>query len=97
MAAGCAAKQIYWLLGISEEEFPIFPAVAVSTYNSLFNSINSLLFLSSSSTGNETLSSPPLLIGTGLYVTGILLELVSEIQRRNLKRDKRNTGKPYTE
>ncbi|ESK83243.1 erg4 erg24 ergosterol biosynthesis-like protein [Moniliophthora roreri MCA 2997] len=101
MAAGCAAKQIYWLLGISEEEFPVFPAVAVSAYNTLFNSINSLLFLSSatSSLGNgdtETLSTP-LLIGTGLYVTGILLELVSEIQRRNFKRDKRNAGKPYTE
>ncbi|KAK7024429.1 hypothetical protein VNI00_016280 [Paramarasmius palmivorus] len=100
MAAGCALKQIYWLLGVSEEEFPVSAAVPVSIYNSLVNSVNSLVFLSTATSsiraGDEGLSTP-LVIGTGLFVSGILIELISEVQRRDFKRDPRNKGKPYTE
>jgi protein-S-isoprenylcysteine O-methyltransferase Ste14 len=45
MSAGSAAKQIYWVLFIRQESFPASAASAVSVYNTLVNSVNSLLFL----------------------------------------------------
>lgn len=45
MGVGSAAKQIYWQTATSQESFPVSAAVAVSVYNTLVNSANSLLFL----------------------------------------------------
>ncbi|KAM0328045.1 hypothetical protein ACHAQA_005446 [Verticillium albo-atrum] len=47
MSAGAAAKQIYWLVALSNEEFPPSAAIPVSAYNTFVNSLNSLLFLAS--------------------------------------------------
>lgn len=97
MATGSAAKQIYWLLCTAEEEFPPSAAIPVVIYNSVFNSINSLAFtctLSSASlSNNETFPQTPLIVGTVLYVAGLVMETFGEIQRRNFKRDPKNKGK----
>ncbi|KAI1363121.1 hypothetical protein F5Y08DRAFT_252464 [Xylaria arbuscula] len=45
MSAGSTAKQIYWQVGTSQESFPASAAAAVSAYNTLVNSANTLLFL----------------------------------------------------
>jgi protein-S-isoprenylcysteine O-methyltransferase Ste14 len=100
MAAGSAAKQIYWVLFTAEYEWPPEAALPVVAYNSLVNSINSLLFTtalaSASLSSNETFPQTPLLVGSVLYVAGILVEAISETQRRNFKRDPKNKGKPCT-
>jgi protein-S-isoprenylcysteine O-methyltransferase Ste14 len=100
MSAGSAAKQIYWLLGTSQEMFPPGAAVTVSAYNAIVNSINSLLFTttlaSASLSGSETFPQPPLVVGATLYIVGILVEAIAETQRAAFKRKPENKGKPYT-
>ncbi|KAJ9138427.1 hypothetical protein NKR23_g8467 [Pleurostoma richardsiae] len=58
MAAGSSAKQIFWLLDIAQEYFPPSSAAAVSTYNTLVNSVNSLLLLAGAT--SAALSTPAL-------------------------------------
>ncbi|QDS68584.1 hypothetical protein FKW77_000652 [Venturia effusa] len=100
MAAGSSIKQIYWILGTSEEEFPPGAALSVVAYNTIFNSVNSLAFTtavaSASLSSSETFPQTPLLVGCALYIVGILTEAISETQRRNFKRDPKNKGKVYT-
>lgn len=100
MATGSSLKQIYWLIGISEEKFDSGAAVAVVGYNTVFNALNDLLFtttaFSASLSGNETFPQTPLIVGSIMYVVGILTEAISEYQRMRFKRDPKNKGKPYT-
>jgi protein-S-isoprenylcysteine O-methyltransferase Ste14 len=100
MAAGSSIKQIYWLLCTSEEEFPPSAALPVVVYNTLFNSINTLAFTttlaSASLSSNETFPQTPLLVGSALYIIGILTEAIAETQRRNFKREPKNKGKVYS-
>ncbi|KAK5011200.1 hypothetical protein LTR28_004954 [Elasticomyces elasticus] len=98
MATGSALKQIYWLLDVSQEEFPPSTAVMVSAFNTAFNSINSLLFTStyfSASVNGEHFPQTPLLVGAALYTVGILTETISEVQRKRFKADPKNKGKVY--
>ena len=98
MAAGSAIKQNYWLVGISEEEFPPLSAVEVSVFNTVFNSINSVLFtcsLTSASVNGEHFPQTPLIVGSALYTVGILTEGISEWQRKQFKKDSANKGKVY--
>ncbi len=99
MAVGSTVKQIYWLLYISKEEFPPSSALVVAAFNSFFNSVNSLLFtcaLTSASTYPDTIfPQNRLLVGASLYILGILLEMVSETQRKLFKDDPANKGKHY--
>jgi len=100
MAAGSSIKQIYWILGTSEEEFPPGAALSVVAYNTIFNSINSLAFTttlaSASLSSNETFPQTPLLVGCALYIAGIFTEAIAETQRRNFKQDPKNKGKVYS-
>lgn len=100
MAAGSAIKQIFWLTVTSQEEFGAGPAVAVSIYNTVINSINSLLFTSTlaSASLDSDANFPqwPLLIGSAMYVVGILTETVAEVQRSQWKKKPENKGKVYT-
>ncbi|KAL9090341.1 MAG: hypothetical protein Q9165_005375 [Trypethelium subeluteriae] len=96
MSVGSAVKQQYWVLRISNEA--IFPsgAIGVSIFNSVVNSLNSALFIcaaTSASNNGEHFPQTPLLVGSTLYVVGILTETVSEIQRRAFKRKPENKGK----
>jgi protein-S-isoprenylcysteine O-methyltransferase Ste14 len=100
MATGSCLKQIYWLVGTSEEKFGPGAAVAVAGYNMTFNTLNHLLFtttaFSASLSGNETFPQTPLIVGSIMYVVGILTEAVAEYQRMRFKRNPKNKGKPYT-
>jgi len=98
MGAGSAIKQIYWLLGISQEEFLPQSAVVVSIFNTVFNSLNSVLFigqLTSASVNGEHFPQTPLIVGSTLYAVGIFTETFSEWQRKHFKKDPANKGKVY--
>ncbi|OTA89893.1 hypothetical protein M434DRAFT_398332 [Hypoxylon sp. CO27-5] len=49
-ATGSSAKQIYWLTRLSKESFPASAATTVSFFNTVVNSVNSLLFLTYATT-----------------------------------------------
>ncbi|KAI1102786.1 hypothetical protein F4804DRAFT_311936 [Jackrogersella minutella] len=106
-AAGSSAKQIFWQTYLSKESFPAPAALAVSVYNTVVNSANSLLFLALATT---SLRSRPLIsvadpssssfelplstvVGALLYVAGIGLETVAECQRKKFKDSPENAGK----
>ncbi|KAG7123972.1 hypothetical protein VD0004_g3837 [Verticillium dahliae] len=99
MSAAAAAKQIYWLVSLSNEEFPaLTAAVPVSAYNTVVNSLNALLFLASTTSvlaGRDTVDSLPLpvLVGAALFAVGMTLETVSEHQRKVFKDRPANEGK----
>lgn len=56
MSAGSSLKQIYWLLGLSREELTPSAAVEVSLFNTVVNTLGSLLLLSTST--SASLSTP---------------------------------------
>lgn len=98
MSAGSAIKQIYWLVGISQEEFPPVSAVEVSIFNTVFNSINTLMFTcnyTSASVNGEHFPQSPLIVGSALYALGVFTETFSEWQRKQFKQDPANKGKVY--
>ncbi|KAK1749517.1 hypothetical protein QBC47DRAFT_395773 [Echria macrotheca] len=108
MATGSALKQIYWLLHLSREEFPPKAALVVSTYNTLVNTLGSLLLLSASTSAvlaTPTVPIPglggarislPTAVGVVMYVVGMTLETVAEEQRKRFKDDPKNKGKICT-
>jgi protein-S-isoprenylcysteine O-methyltransferase Ste14 len=100
MSSGAALKQIYWLVGISQEEMTPPAATAISAFNLVWNSINTFLFTcaatSASLSSGSKFPQTPLLIGSALYAVGISVELISEYQRKMFKRDARNIGKLCT-
>ncbi|KAI1770746.1 hypothetical protein F4818DRAFT_431767 [Hypoxylon cercidicola] len=109
MAAGGAAKQIYWLVVLSAESFPAGAALAVAGLNTFWNGVNALLFLASATTSlrSRPLVSVPLpgylggdavvplstVVGTLMYVAGLALETASERQRKAFKEAPENAGK----
>lgn len=95
MSIGSALKQIYWVLFTSKEPFNADLAVGVSIFNTVFNSINTLAF--SLASVNSTWSESAIYTAIPIYTAGILIELVSEIQRRRFKDDPKNDGKPYSD
>ncbi|RYO97141.1 hypothetical protein DL765_011310 [Monosporascus sp. GIB2] len=109
MAAGSSFKQILWVTYLSAEEFTPRAAVTVGLFNALFNSVNSLLFLAAATTslrslptivlpssGSSTgMTALPLsvAVGAALYTVGLVVETVSEWQRRAFKARPENAGK----
>lgn len=105
MAAGSALKHDYWAVFVAKEQMPVGTAVLVSLFNTVFNSLNSIFaltaaasyfapsFLTQSSNVHEI--SPSFAIGVSAYSAGILVETISEVQRRNFKDDRKNAGKPF--
>jgi steroid 5-alpha reductase family enzyme len=66
--------------------------IMVPTFNTVFNSANSLIFT----------ASPPaqffpyqLYVGAAMYTVGILIEAISEVQRKTFKDRPENQGKAY--
>ncbi|CAO2647399.1 Nn.00g083210.m01.CDS01 [Neocucurbitaria sp. VM-36] len=98
MAVGAAVKQNIWVSALSGEPMPVGGAVVVGAFNALFNSLSSYAFLLSATSASTESDFPQssLIIGSSLYVVGILTELVAEIQRKRFKSDRRNKGKAYT-
>jgi len=98
MAAGSALKQNYWLSSISKEEMPVKTGILVPIFNTIFNGLNSLFFITnwtSASANGEHFPQTPLLVGSALYAAGIVTETLSEVQRKIFKQKPENKGKIY--
>ncbi|KAL0934920.1 uncharacterized protein CTRU02_209511 [Colletotrichum truncatum] len=102
MAFGSSLKQIIAMLYVGEQDTPPSSAFVIGFFNSFFNSINTMLSVwtvtsqaTSLGPGEGVLQSPAVMVGAGLYLTGILAELISELQRTFFKRNPANKGKPY--
>ncbi|KAK6088028.1 membrane protein [Seiridium cupressi] len=103
MATGSTLKQIFWQTYLSQEEFPPSAAAAVSVFNTVVNTVNSLLFVCAST--SSALSYGPkvtvldtelplaIVAGTVAYVAGMTIETLSEYQRLKFKQDPKNQGK----
>ena len=98
MAVGAAVKQNIWVTALSGEPMPVNGAIAVGLFNAVFNSLSTYAFLTSATSASTeaTFPQPALLVGSSLYVVGIVTELVAEIQRKRFKADPNNKGKAYT-
>lgn len=105
MAVGSAAKQIFWLTYLSREEFPVSAALPVCFYNTFVDSANSLLAVTAATTA-ALASGPdvpvpftgravslPIAVGAVMYVAGIAVETIAEIQRKRFKDQPENKGK----
>ena len=92
MSLGSALKHIIWIAYISNEAMYPGGAAIICAFNTVFNSINSILATTDLS---SQVFPGQLYLGAALYVTGILVELVSELQRKWFKDDPKNQGKPY--
>lgn len=98
MAVGAAAKQNIWVTALSSDPMPVSSAITVGIFNAVINSANSYAFLvrATSASVESDFPQASLLLGSTLYVVGLLTELVSEVQRRRFKSDPNNKGKAYT-
>lgn len=106
MATGSSLKQIFWLLRTSREEFTPSAAITVSVYNTLVNSLASLLLLAvptSASLSPSRISLPfpylgtltlplPMAVGSALYISGLTIETAAEIHRKRFKDNPSNKG-----
>lgn len=98
MAVGSAVKQNIWLTCLSAEPMSVKNACIIGAFNTVMNGINHYAFLCNVTSESTAASfpQPTLMIGGVLYVTGILTELIAEIQRYRFKKDPANKGKAYT-
>ncbi|KAF2125392.1 hypothetical protein P153DRAFT_370060 [Dothidotthia symphoricarpi CBS 119687] len=98
MSVGSAVKQNLWVTLLSGEPMTVGNAFLVGAFNAVCNSLNTYAFLlSATSASTESdFPQPSLVVGSTLYVVGILTELVAEAQRKRFKMDPKNKGKPYT-
>lgn len=95
-------KQSYWAVAIGREEMLLGSAVTIAAFATLMNSIFNALAMwtrtsvnPNASSMTELLQIPYIAAGTALFVAGIAIETISEIQRTRFKDDQRNKGKPY--
>ena len=102
MSIGSMLKQSFWALAIGKEELLTSSAVIIATFATIMNGLNGALAMwtrtsvnPTASTVTELLKVPTIAAGASLFVTGVLVETVSEIQRSRFKQDPRNKGKPY--
>ena len=100
LSLGSSVKQIATMILVSEQETPVLSAVTIAFFNTVFNSVNTLLSVwtatSQSPASSSLLSNPAITIGAAAYTIGILTEAISEFQRTAFKKDPANKGKPYS-
>ena len=89
MTSACAIKQIINVSYIMEEKISLLVAVVAPTSATVFNSLATLssLYFSSSITTQ--------CIGISLFLAGISVELISELQRKRFKGNPANKGRNY--
>ena len=92
MSIGSSIKQIINMNFILESKVPCSIVLAISTYNTLVNTISSLSSLVYSPSNQFGFSQ---YIGITLFTIGISAELLSEIQRKIFKNNPLNKGKLY--
>lgn len=98
MSVGAMLKQNYHMTMIQQENMPVASGLIIGAFNLLLNTTNTLLFVcsqTSASTNGEHFPQSPLIVGTTLYVSGILIEWLSEQQRHAFKKNPTNKGKLY--
>ncbi|KAL4812087.1 hypothetical protein BDW67DRAFT_179040 [Aspergillus spinulosporus] len=106
LALGSSVKQIATMIIVSEQETPVSSAITIAAFNTIFNTVNTLLSVwamtspapsvpYSSQSLSSLFANPLIAIGAGAYLVGILTEAVSEFQRTAFKKDPANKGKPY--
>lgn len=98
MAVGAAVKQNIWVTALSGEPMNVKDATLIGVFNGVWNSVNSYAFIVRAASLSLGPPAPraTLIVGSALYVVGILTELISEVQRKQFKKDPKNKGKPYT-
>ncbi|KAJ5432208.1 uncharacterized protein N7458_011364 [Penicillium daleae] len=105
LSLGSSIKQILHMVFISEQAMDVGSAFTIALFNTILNTINTLLSLWAvtspvtpvldSSSFINTLLSPPVAVGVAAYAIGLSVEAISEFQRKAFKQDPRNKGKPY--
>jgi hypothetical protein len=106
LSLGSSVKQIATMMIVSEQETPVSSAITIAAFNTIFNTVNTLLsvwtvtsqaptVVSSGQSPAYLFANPLIAIGAGAYVLGILTEAVSEFQRTAFKKKPENKGKPY--
>lgn len=103
LSLGSSIKQIATMIFVSEQETSVASAITIAGFNTIFNSVNTLLSVwavTSQAPGpvspsNLTLANPLVAIGASAYLIGILTEAISEFQRTAFKKNPANKGKPY--
>ncbi|KAF5364515.1 hypothetical protein D9757_011343 [Collybiopsis confluens] len=104
MAVGSFVKQSHWVTSISQEPLSPTSSGLVGIVNTIYNSLNTLFFtnaatsvLSYASVGwDETRLPVQTVVGVAMYIFGMGLEWVSEMQRLKFKKDPKHKGQLYT-
>jgi protein-S-isoprenylcysteine O-methyltransferase Ste14 len=98
MSIGSALKQIYWVLFLGLEPIKVSSAIEIGIFITVCNSICSILATAAATSAepDTPLNKASFWIGIALFVGGLLLEWISEIERYKFKRDPQNQGKVYT-
>jgi len=105
MAVGSSVKQSYWVAFIGKEELLTSSAIIISFFNSVGDTIYSVLSLTATASAftpsfltaeNDHGISAILILSTVSFFVGLAMEAGSEIQRKVFKDDPKNAGKLYT-
>lgn len=105
MATGSTLKHIFWKMALSREQMPAQAAVSISAFNTILNSLNSLIFICSATSAAygrgegpnwEGWPGAPLRVGGYMFAFGMLYETVAEIQRSLFKSKEGNEERMYT-
>jgi protein-S-isoprenylcysteine O-methyltransferase Ste14 len=95
-----ALKQNYWILAVAQEDMTVGNGIVIATFNSIHNTLNSLLFttrlFSASRASGSRFPQVPLVVGSALALVGFVVEAASEEQRKLFKKDPKNKGKAFT-
>lgn len=103
MSIGSMLKQNYYQLAIMQEEMPFHQGVMVGMLNATLNTLNSIFFIwngASKILGNqpqEDAAQPQMVIGFSMFVIGLTIEWMAEVQRTSWKKRPENRGKVYSE
>ncbi|KAJ3909697.1 hypothetical protein F5879DRAFT_12588 [Lentinula edodes] len=107
MTLAAFAKQIYWVLAVSMTPVTPKTSALISLFNLSCNTANTVLFVnaatsvltsnSATRSRDETNHLPiQMFVGLAVFVLGLAVEWVSEIQRTRFKTEPRNKGQIYT-
>ncbi|KAE8154680.1 hypothetical protein BDV25DRAFT_147255 [Aspergillus avenaceus] len=105
LSLGSTIKQVVHITFVSEQQLDPGSGILIAVFNTVFNSLNTVLSLWALSspaaslpqptTLRELVSSPLIATGIAAYAIGLTAEAVSEFQRKSFKKDPANKGKPY--
>lgn len=98
MSIGSAMKHIYWATAITQEKISPLAGLGMGLPHTIGDTINTLLCICAQTSANangENFPQSVVVIGTSVYVLGVLIELISEQQRYFWKKDPSHKGQIY--